>query len=123
MASGVSIRRVYDDPGPGEGYRVLVDRVWPRGVSKDELQADEWFREVAPSTELRRWYGHEVEKWEEFRRRYRQELAGTEAAAALERLVERARNGHLTLLYGARDGEHSQAEVLRELIEERLRAG
>lgn len=116
--SGVRIRRVYDPPEPEDGFRILIDRVWPRGVSKEEARVDEWRRDLAPSTELRRWFGHDPARFDEFRRRYRAELE--QAADALDELVERARDGVVTLVYGARDTEHNNAVVLRELLEERL---
>jgi uncharacterized protein YeaO (DUF488 family) len=96
--------------------------VWPRGVSRDALELDEWIRELAPSTELRKWYGHLPKRWEEFRRRYRAELTAERPRAALDAIIQRAREGRLTLVFGARDVEHSQAAVLRELIEDRLGA-
>ena len=112
------MRRAYDAPGRTDGYRVLVDRVWPRGVSRAELQLNEWKREVAPSTQLRKWYGHAPERWEEFRRRYRAELETDGPRRALEALAERARQGRVTLVFGAREAEYSQAEVLSELLHE-----
>lgn len=116
MSTPVAMRRAYEAPGRNDGYRVLVDRVWPRGVTKEALRLDEWNRDIAPSTELRRWYGHEPERWEEFRRRYRLELTKGTARAALEALAARARTRRVTLVFGARDAEHSQAAVLRELL-------
>lgn len=121
--ANVSLRRAYDDPGDDDGYRVLVDRVWPRGVSREAIRIDEWRREVAPSTELRRWYGHEVARWDEFSARYLAELAAEPAHAAVEALVARARTGRLTLVAGAKDVAHSQGEVLRALIAGRLAGG
>lgn len=120
MSDQVRLRRAYDPAEDGDGYRVLVDRLWPRGIKRDALQIDEWTRDVAPSADLRKWYGHQVDRWDEFRRRYRDELSTGSAASALDSLVEHARQGPLTLVFGARDVEHSQAEVLRELIEQRL---
>jgi uncharacterized protein YeaO (DUF488 family) len=117
----VEIRRVYDvgAPEPDE-VRVLVDRIWPRGVSKQSLRLGAWFRDLAPSDELRRWFGHDANRWNGFRERYRSELA-----ANPERLGElaalRAR-GRLVLLYSARDEEHNQAVVLREVLEASSRA-
>jgi uncharacterized protein YeaO (DUF488 family) len=98
-----------------------VDRVWPRGRSRDELQLAAWLRDVAPSTELRRWFGHDPARWDEFRRRYREELAAPEQRHHVDDLVALARRGPLTLVYGARDPEHNQARVLAELIAERAR--
>jgi uncharacterized protein YeaO (DUF488 family) len=110
----VRMRRVYDDPSPDDGTRVLVDRVWPRGVAKAKAGIDEWAKAVAPSTELRRWYGHDPGRFEEFRRRYRAELAEPGRQAALGHLRELARSGRLTLLTATRDIDHSQAAVLVE---------
>lgn len=114
----ITISRVYDREPPGPGARFLVDRVWPRGVSKDDLQLDGWLREVAPSNELRRWFGHQPERWPEFQQRYRAEL--DQRPEALEPLLEAARRGPVTLLYGASDRERNQAVVLRDYLEERL---
>jgi uncharacterized protein YeaO (DUF488 family) len=115
-APTVEVRRVYDDGGSGGGYRVLVDRLWPRGVAKRDLHVDEWAKDVAPSTELRRWYGHDVARYEEFARRYRAELRGQPAAAAVERLAATGRERRVTLLTATRDVEHSGAEVLRQRL-------
>ncbi len=113
----VRIKRAYEPPSNDDGYRVLVDRLWPRGVSREGARLDEWARDLAPSTELRRWFGHEAGRFEEFRRRYRAELAAHEAR--LEELRRRARGGTVTLVYGARDTERNGAVVLAEV----LRAG
>jgi uncharacterized protein YeaO (DUF488 family) len=110
----VHARRVYDAPSPADGTRVLVDRVWPRGLTRTAARIDEWARAVAPSTELRRWYGHDPGRFEEFRRRYRTELTEPERQAAVDHLRELARSGPLTLLTATKDLEHSQAAVLVE---------
>lgn len=110
----VRVKRAYEPVERSDGYRVLVDRLWPRGVAKDEARLDEWPRELAPSPELRRWFGHEPERFEEFRRRYRDELATQ--ADKLRELRRRAREGTVTLVYGARDTEHNGAVVLAELL-------
>lgn len=110
----VRLRRVYDDPSPEDGTRVLVDRIWPRGLAKARAGIDEWAKEVAPSTELRRWYGHDPGRFEEFRRRYRVELAESQRQAAVRHLRELARSGPLTLVTATRDVDHSQAAVLVE---------
>ncbi len=115
-AARIDLRRAYDPPDPRDGYRVLVDRRWPRGVRRDELSIDEWARDVAPSEELRRWFGHDPQRWDEFRRRYLAELETPEGRAALERVARRAASGHVTLVFGARDREHNQAVVLAEAI-------
>ncbi|HET8555775.1 MAG TPA: DUF488 domain-containing protein [Gaiellaceae bacterium] len=110
----VCLKRAYEPPERSDGYRVLIDRLWPRGVSKEQAKLDEWARELAPSSELRRWFGHDPAKFDEFRRRYREELAGQEEK--LGELRGRARAGRLTLVYGARDSEHNDAVVLAELL-------
>jgi uncharacterized protein YeaO (DUF488 family) len=112
--TAVRVRRVYDPPDPADGHRVLVDRLWPRGLAKSAVALDEWLRAVAPSDELRRWYGHEAGKFAEFRDRYAAELRTPERAEALAHLRELADPGPLTLLTATRDVEHSQAEVLAE---------
>jgi uncharacterized protein YeaO (DUF488 family) len=112
----VRLRRVYDEPSPEDGTRVLVDRIWPRGLAKAKAGVDEWAKAVAPSTELRRWYGHDPDRFEEFRRRYQAELADPERQAALGHLRELARSGPLTLLTATRDLDRSQAAVLAERL-------
>jgi len=112
----VRVRRVYDPPDPADGHRVLVDRLWPRGLSKSAAALDEWVKAVAPSDELRRWYGHEVDKFAAFRERYVAELQAPERAEALAHLRRLADSGPLTLLTATRDVEHSQAEVLAERL-------
>jgi uncharacterized protein YeaO (DUF488 family) len=116
MARQVLLHRIYDDPSSDDGLRVLVDRVWPRGMSKDAAHLDEWLKEIAPSTPLRRWYGHQPERFPEFRRRYLVELAGPQPAAAMNRLRELVRSSRVTLLTATRDIEHSQAAVLAEQL-------
>jgi uncharacterized protein YeaO (DUF488 family) len=112
----VRLRRVYEAPDPADGQRVLVDRLWPRGLAKNKAAIDEWLKTVAPSDELRRWYGHEPDKFPAFRQRYRQELRGTEQSSALGHLRQLARHGTVTLLTATRDIEHSQAAVLAEML-------
>lgn len=111
------VARIYDAPG-GDGFRVLVDRLWPRGISRDRLRLDEWAKDLAPSTELRRWYGHDPARFEEFARRYLDELNRPDARAALERVAEAAGDGELVLLTATRDVEHSGAVVLRRRLVE-----
>jgi uncharacterized protein YeaO (DUF488 family) len=108
------LKRAYEPPAASDGYRVLVDRLWPRGVRREEARLDEWARELAPSVELRRWFGHDPGRFEEFRRRYTDELAGQEEK--LRELRRRAREGALTLVYSARDVEHNDAVVLAEIL-------
>ena len=110
----VRVRRVYDEPSPEDGTRVLVDRIWPRGLAKERAGIGEWAKAVAPSTELRRWYGHDPSKFDQFRRRYTVELADPERQAAMQHLRELARSGPLTLVTATRDLDHSQATVLAE---------
>lgn len=112
----VRARRVYEPAEPSDGRRVLVDRLWPRGLSKDRARLDEWLKAVAPSNDLRRWYGHQPDKFAEFSRRYQAELTEPEPAGALGRLREEARSGPVTLLTATRDLEHSEAEVLAQLL-------
>jgi uncharacterized protein YeaO (DUF488 family) len=115
-AAQVRLRRVYDQPGPADGRRVLVDRLWPRGLSKERAALDDWLQAVAPSDELRRWYGHQPGRFGDFRQRYQRELRGPESSAALARLRELTRSGPVTLLTATRDVAHSQAAVLAELL-------
>jgi uncharacterized protein YeaO (DUF488 family) len=112
----VRVRRVYDEPEPEDGTRVLVDRIWPRGLTKDKARLDQWFKQVAPSTDLRKWYSHDPERFEEFGRRYREELKDAERAQALQHLRELARSGTLTLLTATKHAEISEAAVLADLI-------
>ncbi|GGQ16523.1 DUF488 domain-containing protein [Streptosporangium pseudovulgare] len=114
----IIVRRVYDDGGQVEGAAFLVDGMWPRGVRKEDLERVRWVRDLAPSAELRRWFGHRPERFAEFRRRYREELDGE--ADAVRPLLEAARHGPVTLLYAARDTEHNNAVVLREYLRDRL---
>lgn len=116
MTLQVVLRRVYDDPNHNDGTRVLVDRVWPRGVKKVDLVLDDWNSDVAPTTELRRWYAHDPEKFEEFARRYRAELDSAGGRQALERLRDCVRGKRLTLLSATKDIEHSQAAVLAQVL-------
>ena len=112
----VQVRRVYDDALPGDGMRVLVDRIWPRGLTKAQAGLGEWCKQVAPSTALRRWYGHDPERFEEFARRYREELTDPDRADALAHLRELAADGTLTLLTATRDPGISAAAVLGGLL-------
>ncbi len=116
-AAAISIRRVYDKPSPGEGMRILVDRLWPRGLSKESLKYDAWPRELAPSNELRKWYSHDPKRFAEFRRRYRDELAGHRDELAALRAKLRGRKA--TLLTATREIDLSQAAVLRDLLKGR----
>ena len=110
----IRLTRAYAPAAPSDGYRVLIDRLWPRGVKRESARLDEWARELAPSTELRRWFGHDPARFAEFRRRYLEELSAQEDK--LRELRGRARETTLTLVYGARDTEHNDAVVLEELL-------
>lgn len=115
--NNVRVRRVYDEPAAQDGARVLVDRIWPRGLARDKAALQEWCKDVAPSTELRRWYGHDPVRFTEFARRYRRELQVLERSAALEHLRQLASRQPLTLLTATRRPEISQAAVLAELLQ------
>ncbi|MBI2860254.1 MAG: DUF488 family protein [Chloroflexi bacterium] len=112
----MKLKRAYQPEEPGDGIRVLVDRLWPRGLSRGSAAIDEWARELAPSSELRRWFGHKLEQWPEFRRLYRKELSAR--GEDLERLARMAAKGNVTLVYAAKDVEHNNARVLAEMISE-----
>jgi uncharacterized protein YeaO (DUF488 family) len=111
----ISVKRVYEPRSQQDGYRVLVDRLWPRGLSRDTAEVDLWVRDVAPTTELRKWYGHVLGKWPEFRERYRKELSLHDELLDLIRDIEHHR-GTVTLLFGAKDGDHNEAIVLAEVL-------
>lgn len=117
--STILIKRAYEDPSPDDGYRVLVDRVWPRGRSKQTLALDQWARDLAPSAQLRKWFGHVPKRWEVFQRRYRAELDAEEAQEQIRRLLTDANGRLITLIYGAKDEEHNQAIVLRDVLSHR----
>ena len=110
----IRLKRAYDPATPADGYRVLIDRLWPRGISRERAELDEWEKELPPSTELRQWFGHDQERFEEFRRRYIDELSGHRPR--LTALRRRARGGTLTLVYSAHDTEHNDAVVLAEVL-------
>ena len=112
----VHVRRVYEDPAPGDGTRVLVDRIWPRGMTKERASLDEWCKQIAPSTELRTWYGHDPERFAEFTRRYQQELTEPERAEALAHLRGLAATSPLTLLTASKAADISEAAVLARLL-------
>ncbi len=114
MAPDVRTKRVYDSAEPGDGYRILIDRLWPRGVSRERARLDEWARDLAPSDGLRRWFSHDPQRFPEFRDRYREELRGH--IDRIDALRVRARQGPVTIVYGARDTEHNDAVVLAELL-------
>lgn len=119
MDTVIRLKRAYAAPADDDGLRVLVDRLWPRGMTKDEARIDLWLKEVAPSTELRKWFGHDPARWSEFKRRYITELDQAPEAVAV--LAERARQGRVSLVYGAKDTEHNHALVLAEYLGPYLR--
>lgn len=114
----IKTQRVYDGKPEVKGYRVLIDRVWPRGLKKEEVHADVWLKDVAPSTELRKWFNHDPEKWPEFKKRYFRELRSH--PDAVERVEERAREGDVVLLYGSHEERYNNAAALKEFLESRL---
>ena len=109
----IPIKRVYEAPDAADGKRVLIDRLWPRGLTKQKAAVDLWLKDIAPSAELRKWFGHEPAKWPEFEKRYRAELKGSAALAELKALVAQ---GKVTLVYGAKDEQHNDAVVLQQLL-------
>jgi uncharacterized protein YeaO (DUF488 family) len=115
----IRVKRVYEKPSRNDGTRVLVDRLWPRGLSKESAAVKLWLKDVAPSTELRKWFNHDPEKWKEFQVRYRQELR--DKKDVLTELRQKAKEDTVTLLYGARDEKHNQALVLKQVLERGLR--
>ena len=115
----IRLKRAYDEMADEDGSRFLVDRLWPRGIRKEALHVQDWVKEVAPSTELRRWFGHDPAKWTEFQRRYAAELEAK--PAAWEPLLTAARAGTITLVYSAKDTQHNDAVVLKAFLEERLK--
>lgn len=118
MKHEIQVKRAYEPASRGDGFRVLVDRVWPRGVSKDELHVREWAKDIAPSTQLRQWFGHDPSRWSEFRDRYKKELANDAARDAIRDIIKDAKDTKtITLIYGAKDTEHNQAIVLRDMFE------
>jgi uncharacterized protein YeaO (DUF488 family) len=121
MAARIAYRRIYEESSPQDGHRVLVDRVWPRGMKKEDAHLDEWLRDVAPSTELRRWYGHDPDRFTEFRRRYLAELRDAEHHEAADHLRDLSAHDTLTLLTATKDVDHSQAAVLAEWLAKRKR--
>lgn len=117
-AAHISVARVHDEPGVEQRARLLVDRLWPRGIGKAELALDDWIREVAPSSDLRKWFNHDPAKWDEFRHRYRTELDDNDEA--VERCLVWCRKGLVVLLYGAKDRDHNQAVVLKDFLRKRM---
>ena len=117
----IAIKRAYEPADQSDGYRVLIDRLWPRGVSRSRAHLDAWAKEIAPSVKLRKWYGHDPSKWKEFKTRYLRELRAPGAKAVIDDLVRRAKRGRVTLIYASRDPEISDVAVLREKLKRGLR--
>lgn len=115
-ATMVQIKRIYDEPNPGDGYRVLIDRIWPRGVSKEAAQLDAWMKDIAPSPDLRVWFGHAPARWHEFKFQYQSQLRGRPQQACIEALRERQVEGPVTLLFAAKDPHHNHALVLLDFL-------
>ena len=113
-AGNLRLKRAYEPPAPEDGVRILVDRLWPRGLGKEKAAVDHWMKDIAPSAELRKWFGHDPERWPEFRRRYREELR--RQGALLDQIGDLAAGGAVTLVYAAHDEEHNDAVVLREAL-------
>ena len=116
-ASNVKLKRAYDPPTADDGRRILIDRLWPRGISKQRAAIDHWMKDIAPSTELRKWFGHDPRKWREFKERYAREL--DQRPEALAQLLEMAKAGRITLVFGAKDTAHNNAVALKEYLERR----
>lgn len=113
----IKLKRAYEPPDKSDGKRILVDRLWPRGLTKKKAGIDLWLKEIAPTTELRKWFGHEPDKWKRFRGRYETEIR--HKADLLQRLEHEGREGTITLIYGARDEKHNEALVLKQVLERR----
>lgn len=108
----IQLKRIYEEPDEKDGYRILVDRLWPRGVSKEKAHLDLWLKDIAPSTELRKWFNHDPDKWNQFQKKYLKELK--ENKEAVDTLKEHLKKGTITLLYAAKDEAHNEAEVLKD---------
>jgi uncharacterized protein YeaO (DUF488 family) len=119
-ASHLRLKRAYEPVEPGDGVRILIDRLWPRGVSKAEAALDDWMKDIAPSTELRKWFGHDPARWPEFQRRYRAELR--QHTEELDRIRDRAKTQTVTLVYSAHDEKHNDAVVLRDALLDEMRS-
>jgi uncharacterized protein YeaO (DUF488 family) len=114
----IKVKRIYEKAEDTDGFRVLVDRLWPRGVKKEEAKFDEWLKDIAPSDELRKWFGHDPDKWDEFKRLYREELASKEEL--VNKLIEDAKGKDITLLYASRETRYNNVMVLKDVLEERM---
>jgi len=114
----IKIKRVYEQPDKNDGRRILVDRLWPRGLTKEKADVDLWLKDIAPSTELRKWFGHDPDRWEEFKERYRAELEEVDKMGVLRDIAKWAREENVTLLFGAKDTRHNDAQALEAFIRE-----
>ncbi len=112
----IILKRIYEEPSADDGYRILVDRLWPRGISKEKAKIEEWLKELGPSTELRKWFGHIPEKYPEFKEKYKEELKSQ--TENLKHIIEISEKQQVCLCYGAKDTEHNQAQVIREVLDE-----
>ncbi len=112
----LKIKRAYDPPSSKDGKRVLIDRLWPRGLKKEDARIEEWLKDLAPSTDLRKWFGHDPAKWNEFKKRYRKELSGK--SELIKKIKSEARKGTVTLVFSAKDAEHSNAAFLKEMLKD-----
>ena len=113
----IQLKRVYEEPGEADGKRILIDRLWPRGLTKEKARIEIWLKDIAPSTELRTWFGHDPSKWDDFKKRYRNELKNN--SETVSKLIEQISQGKVTLVYSAKDKEHNNAVVLAEYLGER----
>lgn len=114
MKSSVQMKRVYETPDKDDGTRILIDRLWPRGLTREKAKVDLWLKEIAPSTELRKWFGHDPEKWKEFQKKYKKEIKENKDTWKI--LQDKVKEGKVTLIYGAKDEEHNDARVLLEML-------
>jgi uncharacterized protein YeaO (DUF488 family) len=115
----IKIKRIYEGPAAGDGFRILVDRLWPRGLTKAAAKVDLWVRDLAPSNDLRKWYGHEPEKWTEFKKRYSQEMVGKDENLSL--IMDKAKAGTVTFLFSSKEEKLNNAQALKEFIEAKLK--
>jgi uncharacterized protein YeaO (DUF488 family) len=116
----IKIKRAYSSSDKADGFRVLIDRLWPRGIKKKDLALDDWFKDLAPSTELRKEFGHDPKKWKEFQAKYRREIQKSQANEKLDALAKRARRGTVTLIYSARDEKYNDAVVLKKILDRKI---
>ncbi|MDY0039376.1 MAG: DUF488 family protein [Desulforhabdus sp.] len=116
----IKLKRAYEAPGEDDGGRYLVDRLWPRGIARDDARLSDWLKDLAPSEELRKWFGHDPKRWKEFKQRYKLELRAAAKEQILEDLAQKAKRGNITLVFAAKDSEHNNAVVVKEVLEKKL---